>query len=306
MEDRKLNTLIEEVSARLSEEVVDIESFNRWKIQVLRMVNRIGELKMSFVSSNSKVNSSLDPVDWTSARCTAHEMLDSSLDYIQYIRNHPVWRPVPNDVRAALENEPLPEQSQSLSGVCHDVLNYVMPYAKGNTHPRYWGWVSGEGTLGGVLADMISATLNINTCSGTHSAAFVEKTVIDWMRQLFRFPENTTGGLLTSGTSMATIISIAAARQRALVNVRQNGLANGHRLVGYASSETHGCLVQAFELLGLGSQALRLIPVDEDFCINTSQLQAAIKDDQIKGFIPFCLVGNAGKYTFPPRSFFLQ
>ncbi len=111
------------------------------------MVNKIAELKVSSLPSNSQENSSLNPVDWPSARCVAHEMLDSSLDYIQYVRNRPVWRPVPHDVRAILEHEPLPEQAQSLSAVCHDVLNYVMPYAKGNTHPRYWGWVSGEGTL---------------------------------------------------------------------------------------------------------------------------------------------------------------
>lgn len=295
MEDTKLNALVEEISTKLRENVTNSESLNQWKTQVFTLVNRIAELKISPLPSNNQENSSLDPVDWPSARCVAHEMLDSSLDYIQYVRNHPVCQPIPYDVRAVLENEPLPEQPQSLSVVGHEVQKYVMPYTKGNTHPRYWGWVSGEGTLGGVLADMISSTLNINACSGTHCAASIEKTVIEWMRQLFGFPEDTTGGLVTSGTSMATVISMAAARQTALVNVRQDGFADGHKLVGYASTETHGCLVKAFELLGLGSKALHLIPVDENFCIKIPELKAAILDDRNKGLIPFCLVGNAGK-----------
>jgi glutamate/tyrosine decarboxylase-like PLP-dependent enzyme len=115
------------------------------------------------------------------------------------------------------------------------------------------------------------------------------------MRQLFGFPKETTGGLVTGGTSMATVISIAAARQGALINVRQDGLADGHQLVGYASTEAHGCITKAFELPGLGSKALHLIPVDENFCIKIPELKAAIQDDRNKGLIPFCLFGNAGK-----------
>ncbi|CAF4986771.1 unnamed protein product, partial [Rotaria sp. Silwood1] len=78
-------------------------------------------------------------------------MLDASLDYIQTIRDRPVWRPIPEDVRAILEDASLPEGSRSLIDVCHDVLTYILPYPRGNTHPRYWGWVKNEGTVGGVL-----------------------------------------------------------------------------------------------------------------------------------------------------------
>jgi aromatic-L-amino-acid decarboxylase len=223
-------------------------------------------------------------------------MLDSSLDYIQYVRDRPVWRAIPTDVRAALEEEPLPEHGQSLSAVCHDALNYVIPYARGNAHPRYWGWVSGEGTLGGIIGDMISATLNINACASTHSAAFVERTIIDWMRQLFSLPEYGTGGLLVSGTSTATVISMATARQRVLADVRQDGLVNAPQLVAYGSTETHGCIVKALELLGLGSKALHLVPVDENFRIKIPELKTAIQDDRDKGLIPFCIIGNAGKH----------
>jgi len=287
--------LIEEISIKLSENVIDIESFNKWKKETFTMINKIVELKKCSISfHSSETSSSLDPADWPLARCTAHEMLDSSLDFLEEIRTRPVWNPIPNEIRSIIENETIPEEGQTLSNVCREVLTNVMPYNKGNPHPRYWGWVSGEGTLGGVLSDMISSTLNINTCSGTHSGLSIEKTVIKWMCQLFGFPSTTSGGLLTSGTSMATIISIAAARQQKLSHIRQNGLINGHQLVGYASIETHECLVKAFELLGLGSQSLRLISVDQNCSIDIQSLKQSIQNDRNNGLIPFCLVGNAG------------
>ncbi|CAF1690750.1 unnamed protein product, partial [Adineta ricciae] len=102
-------------------------------------------------------------------------------------------------------------------------------------------------------------------------------------------------GLIVSGTSMATLISIATARRKALGNIRQDGHVNGPQLVGYASTETHACLVKAFELLGLGSKALHLIAVDDDFRMKIDELKVAMQEDREKGLVPFCIVGNAGK-----------
>ncbi|CAF3833663.1 unnamed protein product [Rotaria sp. Silwood1] len=222
-------------------------------------------------------------------------MLDASLDYIQTIRDRPVWRPIPEDVRAILEDASLPEGSRSLIDVCHDVLTYILPYPRGNTHPRYWGWVKNEGTVGGVLADMITSAINPNSSGGFfHSGYLLERAVIDWMRQVFGFPKMKNGGLLVSGTSMATIMSIATARRRAIVNIREVGLANGPQLIAYASTEVHGCVIKALELLGLGSKALHLIPTDDNFRIKIDELKVAIRDDRDKGLVPFCIIGNAG------------
>jgi aromatic-L-amino-acid decarboxylase len=299
MKRTKLEGLTEQafVKIKLHESVHDADSLNQWKTEMFTLINAMVELKLPSSPKGAQEGSSLDPVDWPSARSLAHQMLDSSLDYMQYLRDRPVRQWAPCDVRMALENEPLPEQGQPLSAVCDDVLKYVIPYARGNAHPRFWGWVVGEGTLGGVIGDMVSAALNMNACDTDHSAAFVERAVIKWMRQVFSFPEDSTGGLLVSGTSIATVISMATARQRVLVNVREDGLVNEHQLIAYASTETHGCVVKALELLGLGSKALHLVPVDENFRIKTPELKAAIRNDRQKGLIPFCIVGNAGKYN---------
>lgn len=215
-------------------------------------------------------------------------MLDSSLDHIQFIRESPVWRPMPSDIRRTLEEDPVPEEGQLLANLYQDTLTYLMPYSKGNIYSRDWGWVTCSRTLTGVLADMISATLNINASSGTHCASVIERTMMDWIGQLFGFPRQTGGGYVTSGTSMSTVFCLAAARQRILTNVRETGLPDGPRLIVYGSTDTHECIVKALDLLGLGSTAFHAIPVDENICVNINELKLAIE---------LCLVGNAGTIT---------
>src|SRR5690242_3256404 len=125
MEHANLNELTEQTLKKLYESVQDIESLTRWKTEMFTLINAIAECKLSSLPSsyNNHQNGSLDPVDWPSARYLAHQMLDSSLDSIQSIRDRPVWQPIPDDVRAAIDDESLPEHGQSLSNVCRDVLD---------------------------------------------------------------------------------------------------------------------------------------------------------------------------------------
>lgn len=297
MENVKFNDLTEQVITKLHEPTNDINSLNQWKTQMFTLINEMAELKLSdFPSAVNTSHASLDPVNWTSARCVARQVLDSALDHLQFVRDRPVWQPIPHNVEQAIAQEPLPEHGQSLEKVCYESLTNVMPYSLGNTHPRFWGWATGEGTVGGILADIIATSMNVNNVGGIHSAVVVEQTVIKWMRQVFNFPEtDVCGGLIVSGTSMATVISMAIARQRALTNAKQDGLANGPQLIAYASTQTHNCFLKALELLGIGSKAMRSIPVDDNFCIKIDELKTAIRIDREKGFVPLCIVGNAGK-----------
>ncbi|CAF4662167.1 unnamed protein product [Rotaria sp. Silwood1] len=294
----ELNKLTEQATSKLHESVHNIESLKQWKAQMFSLIDAIAELKLPSSSSSllqtTDQHLSFDPVNWPSARRLAHSILDSSLDFIQNIRDHPAWQPVPVDVRTALEHDALPEYGRPMSDISQDMLKYILPYSIGHSHPRFWGWASGEGTFGSLLADIIASAMNTTSSGGTQSAILVERTVIEWMRQLFNFPPKTTAGLVISGTSMATIISMAAARHHALFNVRQDGLVNGTQLVAYASTETHICVIRALELLGLGSKAMHFISVDENFCINIDELKKAIREDREKGLTPFCIIGNAG------------
>jgi aromatic-L-amino-acid decarboxylase len=137
--------------------------------------------------------------------------------------------------------------------------------------------VHGSGTAGGLLAEILAAAMNSNLGGRDHGAIYVERQVIEWCRQLFGFPASASG-LLVSGTSMATLVGLAVARNHlAGCNVRAEGVGAAPAwLVGYASSEAHSSVARAFEILGLGRRALRSIPVDAGYRIDTEQLRLAI------------------------------
>jgi aromatic-L-amino-acid decarboxylase len=235
---------------------------------------------------------SLDPDDWAAFRAQAHSMLDAALDHAEGVRDGPVWTPMPEDVKAALV-EPVPMDAQGTDKVCEDLLARVLPYATGNTHPRFLGWVHGAGAPGGIIADIMAAAMNSNLGGRDHGAIYVERQVIDWVKKLFDFP-HTSSGLVVSGTSIATLIALTSARYaKTDYDVRRQGVRpEMGRLVGYTSSEAHSCIARTFDMLGLGLDALRSIPVDDDYRMDIEALRQGIRDDLEAGHRPFCVVGS--------------
>ncbi|RJF98608.1 pyridoxal phosphate-dependent decarboxylase family protein [Noviherbaspirillum saxi] len=236
----------------------------------------------------------LDPSDWDELRAQGHRMLDDIFDYMQQFRERPVWQAAPAEVRDRFK-EGLPYAPSSLDTVHQGFLQDVLPYAIGNAHPGFMGWVQGGGTPVGMLAEMLAAGINANVGGREQIPVEVERQILRWVRELFSFPE-TASGIFVTGTSMANLIGVLVARTAALgTGVRKSGLAaSGTRLVAYASKAAHGCVAQAMDLSGLGLDALRPIPFDRRGEMDLTALQHAIDEDRRKGFTPFLIVGTAG------------
>jgi len=237
----------------------------------------------------------LDPEDWDAMRALGHRMLDDMMDYMRTVRERPVWQHAPDEVKAHFD-QPAPLDPQSPEEVYEDFLENVLPYPVGNIHPRFWGWVFGTGTVLGAFSELLAASMNTNTGGIDHHIAnHVERQVIDWFKEWLGLPASASG-LLTSGCSAANLIGLAVARHtKAGYDLRQEGLAAApHQMVLYASQEIHSSVQKAVELLGLGSGAIRFVPVDDDFQIDLDMLRAAIAQDREAGHRPFCVVGAAG------------
>lgn len=239
-------------------------------------------------------SATLDPADWPSFRAQAHRMLDDMLTYIETIRERPVWQPIPDNIRANFR-EPLPHEPQDLAAVQDEFLRDVLPFAVGNVHPGFMGWVHGGGTPVGMLAEMLAGGLNANLGGRSQAPIEIERQVVEWVRAIFDFPETATG-LFVTGTSMANLIAVLIARDWALGNpVRRDGMrAATKQLTAYASTAVHSCVAKALDIAGLGSDALRLVPTDHRHRIDVAALAHAIEHDRAAGLTPFLVVGTAG------------
>jgi aromatic-L-amino-acid decarboxylase len=237
----------------------------------------------------------LDPGDWQAARILGHRILDDALDYLETLRERPVWRHAPEHVRAHFEGPP-PRDPQPPEEVYKEYVQYILPHQLGNGHPRFWGWVAGTGTAMGMFAELLAAATDAVSGSFSYlSNNYVEMQVLDWCKNLLGYPP-AASGLLTSGCSASNLIGLAVARHaKAGFDLRNKGLRGAPRqMIVYCSEEAHSSIQKAVELLGLGSDALHRVPVTASMQLDLAALRTAIRTDRENGLCPACVVGVAG------------
>ena len=236
----------------------------------------------------------LDPENWEKLRILGHKMFDDMLDYLRDIRKQPAWQAIPKDVKSKFK-APFPKEEQNREKIYKEFKENILPYPLGNIHPRFWGWVVGNGTPFGMLAEMLAATMNPNLGGGEHIANYVENQVIEWAKDMLGY-DPSASGILVSGGSMANFIGLAVARnKKAGYDIKQEGLrASNKDLLIYGSKEMHNSIDKAIHLLGLGINSLRKIPVNDKFEIIIDMLRETIEADIKAGFNPICIIGCAG------------
>lgn len=241
-----------------------------------------------------ETRSPLDPDDWEHFRAQLRAAADRLVDHVRDQRHWPVWQEMPDAVADRLL-DPVTETGAGAGRAWELLEDTILPYGVGNLHPRFMGWVHGAGTPGGLMAALAEAAMNANLGGRNTGAARVEHAVIDWTRRLFDFPERSSG-ILTSGTSMATVVALASARQaQADWDVETEGLgAEGALFRLYTSAAAHSCVETAMRLLGFGKRAVRRVPTDDQGRMLTDHLRAAIRADREAGLRPFAVVGTAG------------
>jgi glutamate/tyrosine decarboxylase-like PLP-dependent enzyme len=232
------------------------------------------------------------PAEWEAVRAAGRRLVDLLIETHQTLREQPCWRPPPAAALATIR-EPAPLEGEGLATALADAERFILPYATGNLHPRFWGWVLGGGTLPGILGQWMAAMMNANVFAGDQGPVHVERAVLDWFRTWFELPPDASG-ILTTGASMANLLGLAVARHHATKGaVKTEGPEATQGLRLYASEATHSSILKAAQLLGLGSRAVRLVrAVDER--IDLTALADAVREDRDRGLTPFCVVANVG------------
>jgi len=208
-------------------------------------------------------------------------------NYLGDLRDHRVYGRISSrEIRGRLDST-LPTHGTDFDGLLKVFRETIIPFSRQNAHPRMFGYVQSPGTALAAFADLLASTLNANLTVWRSAPAPVEleRLTIDWVRQILGFNAE-AGGLFVSGGSMANLAAIATARQ-----AKNRSSA---RLRMYASSETHFSIAKAAALLGIGRENVRHVPVDKHFKIRTDDLVAKINADVEAGYVPFCVVANAG------------
>jgi glutamate/tyrosine decarboxylase-like PLP-dependent enzyme len=219
---------------------------------------------------------------------------EMAVSYLRELPQREAFRRPPEDVADRLLNAPLPQSGASAEEILAHVEAEILPYSLGIGHPRWWGFVRGSAHPVGMAAELLAATMNSNCAGSAQIATHLELTVLRWLTELVGYRAD-AGGLLMSGGSAANFVALAAMRERQLPGTRSRGMASsGYRPTVYATREVHGCVNRAVELLGLGSEVLRWVPVDDDRRMDVGALAEMIAEDRAGGATPICAVATAG------------
>ena len=234
----------------------------------------------------------LDPENWDDFSRDMHALMDQCLDRMKQARDLP-WQPKPDDLadRLALGNANTGAgAAQSFEQLAQD----VMPFATGNTHPKFFGWVHGAGLPVSVGAELVAATMNSNCGGRDHGAIEVERATLDWLLGVSGLPE-TASAILTTGTSQATILALIAARNRQFGHdVRKTGIQSLPKVAVYVRRGTHSCISKALEAIGFGSDSVHVVDTNPDMRMNLSSLAQAVAKDRAEGRVPLAIIGTAG------------
>ena len=230
----------------------------------------------------------LDPLP-DEIRRAGYAAVDAMADYLGSIRDRRVYPDVTSEqIREQLDAQ-LPQQGVAFDELLKVFADVLIPNSRQNAHPRMFGYVQAPGCATAAIADLLASALNANLTAWRSAPAAVEleRLTIEWIRQIVGCAPG-TAGLFVSGGSMANFAGLAAARRAKA----PPGSARAPRI--YASEETHHSIAKAATLLGIGSENVRFVRVDERFRIRTDDLQAMIDEDLRAGHLPICVVANAG------------
>ena len=229
-----------------------------------------------------------------------YAVIDWIAQYWQRAEQFPVLsQSAPGEVRLSLPPHP-PQEGEPFAAMMADIDEKIMP---GITHwqsPNFFAYFPSNISGPSVLAELLCSGLGVQGMLWSTSPACteVETHVLDWIVQALGLPDKfkstgSGGGVLQDYASSSVLCALLAARERAT-----QGETNKHgcdrRLVCYCSAQTHSSVEKAVRIAGIGSQNLRILPLDEHNALRPEELQSRIEQDRAQGLIPFFVCATVG------------
>ncbi len=233
-------------------------------------------------------------------RQAGYRMIDWVASYLERLEEFPVLSPVlPGEIRAQLPPSP-PLEGEPFEAVLSDLDEIVLP---GITHwqsPNFFAFFPANASGPAILGELASAGLGVQGMlwATSPAATELETHVLDWLAEMTGLPDRFRsdgdgGGVIQDSASSATLVAMLAARERA-TDGRANRTGITSRLVAYTSTQGHSSVEKAVRIAGLGSDQLRLVPVDETYAMRPDALEARIRADRERGEVPSIVVATVG------------
>jgi aromatic-L-amino-acid/L-tryptophan decarboxylase len=185
---------------------------------------------------------------------------------------------------------PLPEEAGDAEEAVADAAR-VLDASVSPSRPLFLAWIGSTGLEIGVLASALAATYDANLATPGGGADLVEEQALRWVADFVGFPF--AEGAFTSGGMTSNLTALLAARERALPGTRVDGIGT-RRAAVYCSDEAHHSVVRAVETCGLGSAAIRRIPIDGARRMRVDALDEALERDVAAGIAPVAVVATTG------------
>jgi aromatic-L-amino-acid/L-tryptophan decarboxylase len=231
-------------------------------------------------------------------RRDAHRIADWVADYLKDPGRYPVLSRVrPGAIAAALPDH-APSSGESFDAILEDFERILLPGITHWNHPGFFAYFAISGSGPGVLAEFLSAALNVQAMLWRTSPAAteLEEVTLGWLRRLIGLPDQFEG-VIYDTASISTLHALAAARELAVPDAWKFGIAGRHdvpRLRVYCSDHAHSSVDKAVMLLGLGRVGVRRIDCDAGFRMIPERLEAAIREDRADGWRPLAVVATVG------------
>jgi len=226
-------------------------------------------------------------------------LVDWIARYLAEIERYPVMSPArAGSIREALPTTP-PEGPASFAELMAEFERAVLPGITHWNHPGFFAYFAVSGSVPGILAEFLTAALNVNGMLWRTSPAAteLEQVTLDWLRQLLGLPAGRFG-IICDTASISTLLALAAAREaQPDLAVRTRGLAGRPDLPVlrvYTSAQAHSSVDKAAITLGFGQDNVVHVETDSDWRMRPDALAAAIAHDRAQGHRPIAVVATVG------------
>jgi aromatic-L-amino-acid decarboxylase len=236
----------------------------------------------------------LDPTS-DEFRAAGHKLIDWIAGYLDGVDEYDVLSRVkPGDIEKQFAAKP------SIGGRPYDAIltevdEKIMPGVTHWNHPAFFAYFSITGSQAGILAELLTAALNVNGMIWRTSPSLteLETVTLRWLSEALGLPDNLFG-IINDTASINSFLALAAARQRTAPNMRTHGFAGAPAMRVYCSEHAHSSIEKGALALGLGIEGVVKIGGDDSFAMSIEALEAAIVRDRAAGYVPCAISATVG------------